>query len=352
MIYSLPDGVRVFRSGDEIRFRRGVWSHTEAIIRLAGQEEELRRLVGSICDALARDRQVDLASLANGENFERCQGLLDGLTAQRFLEDESQSVVARAITSILGGTLGGFENQAAPPRPVLFFSDSEYARKAARALAEEMALPLDVLDDATMHTLSTADLTTKSDAVGHMETLATLERKFRGYVCVAGCVGEPNLSMLRNLNRLLIEAEKPLILGLVDGPFISALSMFASESGCFECFEQRLLARLEDTVVYHDFVRSTNGDMARAGKRLAPQLHTLAGVVIAEAYLYATLSMLRLAGRIVNVYLPLLEIQVQDLLRVPYCPACGFISKAQMNEMYTSSKRIVSEMLEKVEVQS
>jgi thiazole/oxazole-forming peptide maturase SagC family component len=161
----------------------------------------------------------------------------------------------------------------------------------------------------------------------------------------------PDLSLLRNLNRLLIRAEKPLILGLIDGPFIAALSTHATETGCFECFEQRMLARLEDTAVYQQFVQATAGISATGGPWLAPQLHMLVSTVISEAYLYSTVGLMRLAGRIVNVYLPLLEIQVQDLLRVPYCPGCGYISRAHMNEMYTSTKRLVTDMMAKIKVE-
>src|SRR5262249_6876375 len=141
-------------------------------------------------------------------------------------------------------------------------------------------------------------------------------------------------------------------MGLIDGPFISALSTFATETGCFECFEQRMLARLEDTLVYHQFVQATTagGGAAASGPWLSPQLHVLTALVISEAFLWSTLGMMRLAGRSVSIYLPLLEIQVQDLLRVPYCPACGFISKAHVNEMYTSSKRLVADMMAKIDV--
>jgi hypothetical protein len=67
--------------------------------------------------------------------------------------------------------------------------------------------------------------------------------------------------------------------------------------------------------------------------------------------MYSSLGMTRLSGRMISVYQPLLEIQVQDLLRVPHCPACGFISKAQVDEMYTSSKRILTDMMGKIEVE-
>ena len=235
---------------------------------------------------------------------------------------------------------------------MLFFSDSAYARQAARTLATEIGLPLDVMDDETTHALATADLTTRTDAVAHAETFAKFENVIKPfYSCVLGCVAAPNLSMLRYLNRTLVRMEKPLIIGLIDGPFISVLSTLATETGCFECFEQRMLARLEDTVVYHKFVESTASDSARSGPALSPALHILTGAVISEAYLHSTIGMQRLAGRIINIYLPLLEIQVQDLLRVPYCPACGFISAARMKEMYKSTKRLVGEILEKVEIE-
>ena len=190
----------------------------------------------------------------------------------------------------------------------------------------------------------------KADLIYKTE-LAKFEKVFHSYSCVLGCLAAPNLSVLRNLNRVLVRSEKPLILGLIDGPFVSALSTIATETGCFECFEQRMLARLEDTLVYHQFVQATGGGLAGGGPWLSPQLHVLTALVISEGFLCSTLGMMRLAGRVVSIYLPLLEIQVQDVLRVPYCPACGFISKAQMNEIYTSSQRLVTEMMAKIEVE-
>ena len=157
--------------------------------------------------------------------------------------------------------------------------------------------------------------------------------------------------MLRNLNRLLIAAEKPLILGLIDGPFMSVLGTLATETGCFECYEQRMLARLEDTVVYHRFVESTAKRTDAVGPWFSTQMHMLMAAVISDGLIYSSLGLMRFAGRIVNIYVPLLEVQVQDLLRVPYCPACGFISKARMNEAYTSTNRLVTEMLANIELE-
>jgi thiazole/oxazole-forming peptide maturase SagC family component len=356
LLYGLREGVRVFRSGDEIRFRKGVWNYNEATVRLAGQDERVVRFFNALYEQFVKGQEADPTTIgrevgASTEELASYLELLENLKSQQYLRDSEQKEASRAVSALLGGNLSGFEDRVGTPRPVLFFTDSEYARGAAKTLAREVGLPLDVLDDEMLEALATADLTTRTDAVQYAETAARLEKLFHPYACVLGCVASPNLSMLRNLNRLLIRAEKPLVLGLLDGPFMTVLATLATQTGCFECFEQRMLARLEDTLVYHQFVESTAEGSQPGGRWSAPQMHMLTAAVLSEAYLYTTLGMMRMAGRIVNTYMPLLEIQVQDLLRVPYCPACGFISKAQMDEMYTSSKRIVTEMMAKIELE-
>lgn len=356
-VYGLAEGVRVFRTGDEIRFRKGVWNHQEATLRLTRQAPSVIRFLSAVYEALVEGRDADLGAIGkelgtSAQEMSRYCELFESLKQKLFLHDTKQKDAARAVSALLGGNLGGFDGEIGNPRPVMFFSDSEFTRNSARALAHEIGLPLDLLEEEVLHELSIADLTTRTDAVGYMETVAKYEKIFQPYSCVLGCVGAPNLSFLRNLNRLLMRSHKPLILGLIDGPFIVALSTVATETGCFECFEHRMLARLEDTAVYQQFVRFTAGTSTIAhGPWLTPQLQMLAPVVISEAYMYSTVGLMRLAGRVVNVYLPLLEIQVQDLLRVPYCPACGYISKAHMNEMYTSTKRLVTDMMAKIRVE-
>jgi thiazole/oxazole-forming peptide maturase SagC family component len=356
-VYRLADGVRIHRSGHEVRFRRGVWSHQEATLRLVDQPAPVVQFVNAVCDALTRDGVADpeliARELAAGEEeVAQYRGLLESLAQRQFLSETSQQHAARMVASLLGGGIGGFEQRIAAPRPALFFTDSEYARTSATALAREIGLPLDVMDAELLRELAAADLTSRTDAVDYIDTLSRYEKIFRPYSCVVGCVASPNLSTLRNLNRLLLQEAKPLILGLIDGPFITALSSLGTETGCFECFEQRMLARLEDTAAYQQFVDATARREAPAGGAwAASQLHALISVVVSEAYLYSSIGMMRLAGRIVNVYLPLLEIQVQDLLRVPYCPACGYVARGQMNEMYTSTKRLVSDMLGRIAVE-
>ncbi len=354
--YVLNDGVRVFRSGHEIRFRKGVWSYNEATLRLDGQAGGIVRFFEAVYQALLPGPGARVDPLLLGrqlsvprDQLEASTAVLESLRQQQFLRDAGEPGAVQSLRALMGGSLSGFEEYAGAARPVLFFTDSPYVREVVGTLARQIGLPLDLMAEDTLAELARADLTSRIDAVTHADALAEFERHFVPYACVLGTVADPNLSLLRNLNRVLIRAEKPLILGLVDGPFATLLSTLAPSSGCFECYEQRMLARLQDTLVYHEFVTAT-ADAPAGGAAFAPTLHMLTAGVLAEGFLYASLNTLRLAGRLVTIYQPLLEIQVQDLLRVPYCPACGFIAKAQMNEMYTSTRRIVQELLDKVEI--
>jgi thiazole/oxazole-forming peptide maturase SagC family component len=359
-VYRLKEGVRVFSTNnEEIRFRKGVWNFNEAVLRLAGQDESAVRFLRAVAEELIRNGTSDIRKLALTQDIdsveldELCE-ILENLQQQQFIVSETEGSVADVVDALLGGNLSGFSSYVSTPRPVVFLTDSNYAKNAASMIAGQIELPLDILDGNALSTLTKVDLTTKTEALELARHIEDLQRYFAPYSCVIGCLGSPNISMLRNLNRVLIKTEKPLILGLIDGPFATVLSLLPQQSGCFECYEQRLMARLQDTAVYHQYVRQTansNGTAAVSLDRAhAPALHILTSAVMSEGFLHASMSVLRLAGRALSVYLPLLEVQVQDLLRVPYCPGCGFIATAQMKEMYISSRRLVREMVNRVDV--
>ncbi len=360
--YILKEGVRVFLTSQEIRFRKGIWNFNEAVISLVDQEKPLIAFFNAVATQLINNQEVNIDIIAESQAIQQTtlnqyMEVLEGLKQQQFLYSANKNEATRIVSALLGGNLSGFEEFVSGARPVVFISDNDYAKNAALLMAKEINLPLDVLDEQFVRELSKVDLTTRTEAIEYRESLAKFEKVLSSYCCVVACISEPNLTMLRNLNRVLVKAEKPLILGMLDGPFSTVLSTLATQSGCFECYEQRMLARLEDTMVYHKYIRDRNqAGMTSSfgglnGPWFSPPLHILTGSVISEAFLYSTLNMLRLAGRVISTYLPLLEIQAQDILRVPYCPACGSISTAEMDEMYTSSKQIISDMLASVELQ-
>jgi thiazole/oxazole-forming peptide maturase SagC family component len=358
--YFLREDVRAYRhQEDEIRLRRGVWNYVEAIVSLRDQPAKVRSFFQNVLDRLLAGQEVAVAELvANAdmttEESRSFQTMFDEIARQGFLYSSDEAILAKTIASLLGGKTTWMEKISTVSAPVLFVTDTQSARDMALATAEKIGLPLRALDASVIDALSKADLTTRTDAVEYETTFEKFRPHFLEYSCIAGVFLSPNISFLRNLNRLLVTLEKPLVLGLVDGPFASVSATVAQQSGCFECYEHRLLARLEDMSVYYRFVKETAAQPGRdqPGNAFSPISNILTSGVLAEAALFASVGLSRLAGRVVSVYLPLLEIQVQDLLRVPYCPACGHVSQNQMSEMYIASQAVMNRMIERIDLQA
>src|SRR4051794_9227864 len=93
--YALGDGVRVFRSGgsgEEVRFRKGVWSYNEATLRLAGQGEKVQRFFGAVFEAFLHGREADAEAIGreaglSPEELNACCAVLDNLASQQYLRD-------------------------------------------------------------------------------------------------------------------------------------------------------------------------------------------------------------------------------------------------------------------------
>ena len=245
----------------------------------------------------------------------------------------------RLLNRLLGGTDDYVTNGGSSGKPVLFFADTQSIKDYAVMLAKEINLPMAVMTEEDFQRIEAVDLTTKFDAYGTRQQLESVRQIVEPFGCIVGCSERPHIIFLRNLNRVLLQTTQALSLSLLDGPFTTVFTIKPPETGCFECFEQRLLARMEEMPTYHQFVAQTT-DLPRLETKIhaSPLMHSLAAQALFEGLMVQKIGKAKLAGRVLNTYVPLMEIQVQPLLRVPFCPACGFVAEARMEEMYSSSK--------------
>jgi thiazole/oxazole-forming peptide maturase SagC family component len=197
-------------------------------------------------------------------------------------------------------------------------------------------------------TLAKADLTSRIDGYNTERTVEELRQALSEYAAIVTCYQRPALPVLRNLNRVLEGRNVPWISGLIDGPFATVVGLRSPYTGCFECFESRSLARLEDHVAFHDFARGPIGQSTPADAD-APMMSLLTVLAVTEGYLHAAVGSSRMSGRVLSVHLPTMEIQAQDLLRMPGCPACGRVSRQRAREINfntrTAVDRVISEVL-------
>ncbi len=350
---ALSQDARIFYNGrDEIRIRKGIWNYSEATLNLADEKEAVRKAFIQMFKDLSEGKTIDIESLPGRfglDNEEKGSvfQVLDALKYQLYLRNSPEQQVGKIISDMFGGVYQPSTPIPMKPLPALVFTDSPYAQKIAVQIAADMNYSVDIMDEKTFNRLCVADFTSKTDAIETVKEAEHMGRLIAPYSVIIGILEKPSITFLRNLNRLLVDAEKPLILSMIDGPFITFLTINPPQTGCFECYENRLMARMENLAVYHNFADSTRtalGDLKDSF--VNPLLHALTGIAIAEGFLHSTIGFSKSSGRVVNVYLPVGEIQVQDLMRVPFCPACGYAARSEISEFFTSSKIIVNKLLD------
>jgi len=350
----LSHGVRIYSNGaDELRIRKGIWNFEEAILTFDSLSKDHKDTFVQLFELLEDGQVLNVGTLPNDENLtqqERDQvaETVEALRAQNYLQFDSDSDDQHFLYQLLGGKVD-LETGPTEAKPVLFFADTQSIKDYAISLAGEMNLPLTVMTDDQFKAITAMNLTTKFEAYDTRKQFDELLQMLKPYGCLVGCLERPHIAFLRNLNRGLVQTSQAMSLALLDGPFTTLLTIKPPETACFECFENRLLARLEEMSSYQQFVDYTRKlPKVHTPAHVSPLMHSLASQALFEGFLISKVGKAKFAGRVLNTYLPIMEIQVQNLLRVPYCPACGFISESRMDEMYSSSSKLIEKLVERV----
>lgn len=268
--YALSSTARLIEDGGgRLRIRTGVWNYEEAVIDVSGESPAVARTVRAALRGLADSGTVAPAEHDDPEllPIERAnvRKLLADLAQAGILVPAGERASQDAVTAALLGRLTSPYPTGSDlsGRPVLFWSDSTAATSQAEQLGEAMRLTMGEIPEPIVRELSEVDLTTRIDGYGTEAVTTRLRTALSGVAAVVTCLQRPSLPLLRNLNRVLEGQDVPWVNAMVDGPFLTVAGLKSPHTGCFECFEQRALSRLEDHVVYHEFARTAPGRPVR-----------------------------------------------------------------------------------------
>lgn len=356
----LAHGARVlFDSSTVIRIRTGIWNYEEAAINVANESAAVATVVFDAFTQLSGGSSLEPHTAASGlaaiDRATILQLFSDLVQSGTLVDVESKTRETRMVQALMGLTRDfeteQFQSNAMQPasaQKVAIVSDSDAAETESLRYAELLGLPVQQLTAATLHILHTGDLTTGIDTRSASSIMSQLEEEFESIGTVLGLFQGPSLISLRNINRVVEHLGRPLIVGMIDGPFLSVVGVQTPYTGCFECFELRSLARLEDHITYHNFVNGVINGNDSADR--FPLMSLLMNIVLTEGFLHMRIGTSRFTGRVLSIYLPTFEIQAQDLLRMPGCPACGYIAKHRHTQMNYNSRvvvdRLTTEMLD------
>ncbi len=353
----LYDSVSIFfNSDDEIRFRKGIWNFEEASLTLNDLEDNMREVVMFIVKELLDDKLISFDDILkkfslNEKDSNLLNDIINSLIGNRFLEyDDKKNNMLNTVYEFIGEYFYDIPDESKVQKnKIIFITDNDRLKEYAKLASEDLYMNVDMMSSDDIKKIEKSNITDTTDAIDNIETQKELLKLFDGISCVVVSVEKPRLSLLRNINRLLLEKSIPIVISILDGPFLNITTIKGKETACYECFENRVVARNESLTVYNNFVKQTmNFKIKNKKTYITPILQSFTSIALYEAFLFAAIGKCKLAGRVINVYIPSIEIQIQDLLRVPFCPACGHISRAKYNEMYTSSKEVIEKFSSKV----
>ncbi|SMF78963.1 hypothetical protein [Streptomyces sp. Amel2xC10] len=327
-----------------IRLRWGIWNFSEVTVDLRAESPEVRAAMTEFFDGLATGEAVDGSfTWAAGLSPLERTNLRLAVTELRqagFLAHDSRSEHGIEMARALLGNLDLYGTAESVRATVGLVSDSPSAAVYVTRQTEALGTPVELMPAEFMTELAEADLTSGMGGLTAADTLKRLSSYVEHCDSLIVSVSRASLLTLRNLNRLACHLEKPVVVGLVDGPFATVVGAESPRTGCLECFEQRSLARLEDHIGYHAFV-GTGTPRAQSGPNGVEWL--LCAHLVNEAVLLHSLGTSRFLGRALSIYLPTYEMQAQDVLRIGTCPACGHVARDIVEEINFSSRVVIDQ---------
>ncbi len=339
MKYSLNNNVRIIQRGSIITFRKGLWDYNEASIDINELNEDVALKLCKLVTDLWNGQDID------DEEYEELKEVIDGLYYGEFLLNADEKHIREDILKILLGNMSYQARRVENPKKVLLVTDSNYIEKIAIDMSKEIGLELDILDKDMIFNIMHANLTQKLDALSRMDTIKKYGDFFKDYSAIAVCQYRLNILFLRNINEVCIENGTQLIISALDGPFVHMTALKPPKTADFDSLEQRILARLEDHTLYRDFTNIDVHTRCKENKAYIPILTLLLSMCISEAYLVSNIGSSKFEGRLLSIYIPTLEIQVQDILKIPTSNAMGNLAKTQYKDNQVEARKIINQIL-------
>ncbi|MBS2963473.1 hypothetical protein KGA66_10475 [Actinocrinis puniceicyclus] len=329
------------------RLRWGIWNFQEATVDLRGESPAVQQALGAFLGALATGAAApggfdDAPGLSPVERA-NLRLVLQELRQSGFLAYDRPADRGSDMAKVLLGNLDLYGSAPSVDAGVGFFSDAPSAVEYVSGQTAALGVKVQILPEEFMHELRTADLTSGMGGLAAADALARLTAHVDQCASLVACISRASVLTLRNLNRLACHLEKPVVVGLIDGPFATVVGADSPRTGCLECFEQRSLARLEDHIGYHAFVGagSAAGTRQPAGGGANGVESLLCAFLVNEVVLLRSVDTSRFIGRALSIYLPTYEMQAQDVLRIATCPACGHVARDIAQEINFNSRVVI-----------
>lgn len=330
----------VAHSPDVVELRHGAWNPVSFTLRDESHAGTLLGVVSRLDGSRSTDDIASAVGLRRGE----VEALVDQLGELDLLEDGPSHALDYFVDHLVPNLLphgGG----TAPRQRATLLGDGPLSAEVARILR---AVPVEVEDAANNGDGGLRALLSGGGDGWLRDGLEFEERAehfagWRGrFVIHAAETLDP--VELRAFNRIALHHRIPWLHATLDGPFLLVGPTFVpGRTPCFECLETRVTMNLREGAGYQSYKQALAE--GRASDATAP-LYAVLRPMLASLTAFEALNFLLTGAsftraKVLAIYLPTLEVSVNEVLRLPACPACGPAVEQDDRELYFDLRAIL-----------
>lgn len=353
MNISLNSDVRILFSSNSICFRKGIWDYYEVWVDLSSESEKLTKVIFDIAYELQKTGvtfvDTDCYSLTE-EDLNKLSNVVQSLMVNQILIDSDRFDVNAEITKILTGNLYQLsEKKCSVNDKVLMITDNEYVAESAVKLADVIDLSLTVANTELLGEMKSLSNCQKVDGINYEKNLTKIGALITDYSVIVICQARLDVLLVRMINECISQSlnQKRLLLGFVDGPFLHVCSLTPPITADFDSLERRVLARLEDTALYQMFINQEQPFIKNLNKGFVPVMNILMNLLVSEAVLIINTGSSKFEGRLLSIYVPTFEIQVQDILKLSTSSTQGVLAKSAFRLQQIATRRLVNDIVKR-----
>lgn len=202
----------------------------------------------------------------------------------------------------------------------------------------------DVISISQMDKYLDDGLLNRHDELSFQKDLSEYRKYFSKYSQLIVIMTSVNLNLLKKLNVVMTLMDKSWTLGYIDGFFVNICSFNTEYTGCFECLNSQESIRVENYNNYLSYIKNEKQFEKNTKIKNSTYRLLVSNIESIESSKYTECNS-PLEGKIISIYLPTYEIQVENLYRSPICPICG-ASAVNVSEQYNiSTQNSINELL-------
>ncbi|MCQ2597652.1 MAG: hypothetical protein MJ181_07365 [Treponema sp.] len=329
--YKLAFDCRYFTDEENIYLRKGIWNTIDGIIPFSNLHDKSNFL--SFLETVKNERE-DEQKIHFNKMSASDKNIAGNLLENNFIfTDDSESLeICRVLT-------GQQFNLQGKEVKFQLITDSNLIDNQLQQLKEIYQYEYKIVPQEILEQLKQVNYFSRVDELAYQKKASFIKYSL-DQSPVLYITQNINLNLIRNLNKIV--EDTPIFIGFIDGPFMIFLSIIPKQTGCWECFEQRMLSYVKDNTLYDKFsTLESSGNSRIYNLHLISLLHT----GLQEVFSWNLLHMSKFMGRCMFTFLPTMEIHFENVNRISSCRTCGYIAEIENEEHNARLGRLIEEYI-------